>query len=306
MYPWRGPLALLLLVLLWTLAAAPARAQGSAAGAADAEGARVIVKYKALGRLMREAAASPGGTARGPQHAAALGRRVGLSLSDGRAIDGRTQVLRARGLSSAQLAAQLAADDEVEYAVPDQRRRALAVPNDPLFAASSLISPAAGQWYLRSPDATRVSAIDAAAAWDVTAGLSTVVVAVVDTGVRFDHPDLAGQLLPGYDFIADTTESRDGDGRDADPSDPGDWTIANQCGPGEDAASSSWHGTQMAGLVAARANNGIGMAGTAQGVRVLPVRVLSACGGFDSDILAGMLWAAAYRASPWPTPTRRA
>lgn len=298
---WRGPLALLLTVL-FALAAGPARAQGSPAGAADADGARVIVKYKALGRLMREAAASPGGAARGPQHAAALGRRVGLSLSDGRAIDGRTQVLRARGLSSAQLAAQLAADDEVEYAVPDQRRRALAVPNDPLFAASSLISPAAGQWYLRAPDATRVSAIDAASAWDVTAGLPSVVVAVVDTGVRFDHPDLAGQLLPGYDFIADTTESRDGDGRDADASDPGDWTTANQCGPGESATTSTWHGTQMAGLVAARANNGIGMAGAAHGVRILPVRVLSACGGFDSDILAGMLWAGGVSSQPVANP----
>jgi serine protease len=163
--------ALGLLTLLLGVAAGPAQAQGSAAGAADADGARVIVKYKALGRLMRESAASAGASPRGPQQAAALGRRVGLSLSDGRAIDARTQVLRARGLSSQQLAAQLAADDEVEYAVPDQRRRALAVPNDPLFAASSLISPQAGQWYLRAPDATRVSAIDAAGAWDVTTGL---------------------------------------------------------------------------------------------------------------------------------------
>lgn len=297
----------------WLLAAASllgllpgaALAQRVPVAADDPDGARVIVKYKALGGLMRAAAASREASreaSRGPQHAATMARRSGLALTDGRVVDARTQVLRARGLSSQQLATRLAADDEVEYAVPDLRRRALAAPNDPLFAGGAGISPVAGQWYLRAPDATLVSAIDAVGAWAVTPGSAGVVVAVLDTGVVFGHPDLATPLLPGYDFIADVADARDGNGRDADASDPGDWTTSNQCGAGEPAASSSWHGTKMAGLVAAQADNGIGMAGSGRGVRLLPVRVLSACGGYDSDILAGMLWAGGVSANPVTNP----
>ena len=99
--------------------------------------------------------------------------------------------------------------------------------------------------------------------------------------------------------------ANDGDGRDADASDPGDWlTLAevqqtgaarsigcSTAGP-ED---SSWHGTQTSGLIGALPNNGIGMAGVGRNVRVLPVRVLGKCGGCDSDIIAGMRWAAGLR-----------
>jgi serine protease len=137
------------------------------------------------------------------------------------------------------------------------------------------------------------------------------VVAVLDTGVRFEHPDLGqatagGPLLPGYDFVSNAEIGNDGDGRDADPSDPGDWTTAAensnssgtfyQCDPegvgNAVATSSSWHGTTTASLVAARTNNSLGMAGTAPGVKVLPVRVLGKCFGYDSDIVAAMRWAA--------------
>jgi serine protease len=304
-----APIASLASFAAWLLAAASlpgllpgtALAQRVPVAADDADGARVIVKYKALGGLMRAAAASREAM-HGPQHAATMARRSGLALSDGRVVDARTQVLRARGLSSQQLATRLAADDEVEYAVPDLRRRALAAPSDPRYAGGAGISPAAGQWYLRAPDATFLSAINAAGAWAVTPGSPAVVVAVLDTGVRPEHEDLANQLLPGYDFIADLADARDGDGRDADASDPGDWSSANQCGAGEPAAASSWHGTKMAGLVAAQTDNGIGMAGVGRNVRLLPVRVLSACGGYDSDILAGMLWAGGLSANPVANP----
>ena len=109
-----------------------------------------------------------------------------------------------------------------------------------------------------------------------------------------------GNLLPGYDMISDIAAANDGDGRDPDASDPGDWVteaeISMAGGPFHDARQaaedSSWHGTQVAGLIAALTDNGIGMASVARSVRILPVRVLGKCGGFDSDIIAGMRWAA--------------
>jgi serine protease len=138
-------------------------------------------------------------------------------------------------------------------------------------------------------------------------------VAVVDTGVRFEHPDLlavadGGKLLPGYNMISNVTVANDGDGRDADASDPGDWitaaeannhlgffygcTVLNPSTGKYSAEDSSWHGTQVSGIIAAITNNGIGMAGVGPSLRVLPVRVLGKCGGYDSDIIAGMRWAA--------------
>ena len=142
------------------------------------------------------------------------------------------------------------------------------------------------------------AAIDVVPAWDSSIG-ANIVVGVIDTGVRFDHPDLQGQLLPGYDMTSDPVRANDGDGRDADASDPGDWITSDDlqqpgtlhgCAPA--ARDSSWHGTQTSALIGALTNNGVGMAGVAPGVRLLPVRVLGKCGGFDSDIIAGMLWAA--------------
>jgi serine protease len=128
---------------------------------------------------------------------------------------------------------------------------------------------------------------------------------VVDTGVRYEHPDLleaavGGNLLPGYDMISDTPVANDADGRDADASDPGDWVTRAELSQrggtffacADSPENSSWHGTQLSGLIAAVTNNGIGMAGGAPSVRVLPVRVLGKCGGYDSDIIAGMRWAA--------------
>jgi serine protease len=289
--------------------AAPVRSAGAAemglrqpqaASAEDASGARVIVKFKTLGPLMR---ASRDLGARGPQHAATLATRHGLSLSDGRLIDARSQVVRGdRSLSSAALAARLAADADVEYAVPDLRRQALALPNDPLLPANAANALQAGQWYLQAADATLVSAINAVGAWALTTGSASVVVADIDTGVLFNHPDLVNKLLPGYDFISTTSTAGDGGGRDADASDPGDWTTANQCGSGQSATNSSWHGTQTASIIGAQTNNGAGMASVGYDVKVLPVRVLGKCGGTDSDIIAAMLWAAGVTSVPVANP----
>ncbi|MFY9514311.1 MAG: S8 family serine peptidase, partial [Rubrivivax sp.] len=217
----------------------------------------------------------------------------------GRVLGPRTQALRAGGIGSADLAGQLAAQPDVEWAVVDHRRRATAgVPNDPLFQNNlTTTTPTVGQWYLRAPDGAAVSAINALGAWSTNTGSSSVVVAVVDTGVRFDHPDLVAKLLPGYDFVS-STDDTPGD-RDADASDPGDWTAASSsCGAGD----SSWHGTQVSGLIAAATDNGIGMAGTARDVMLLPVRVLGKCGGYDSDIIAGMRWAGGIASVPTTNP----
>ncbi|MBI3369794.1 MAG: S8 family peptidase, partial [Burkholderiales bacterium] len=284
----------------------PLRTPSSALPSEDPDGARVIVKFKALGSLMRaQSATGATGTvpAKGPQHAATLARRHGLALRDGRIIDGRSQVVRGdRGLSSAALAARLAADPEVEYAVPEQRRRALVAPNDPLYAANTSTSPAVGQWYLRAPDATAVSAINAEGAWAISTGAASIVVADVDTGVLFDHPDLASKLYPGYDFIADSSNAGDGGGRDSNAADPGDFTNPGECGPGSSADSSSWHGTQTSSLIGAQTGNGIGMASVGYNVMLLPVRVLGKCGGYDSDIIAGMLWAGGVSSVPVANP----
>lgn len=172
-----------------------------------------------------------------------------------------------------------------------------------------------GQWYLKTPTSELVSAINAPAAWDRQTGSSSIVVAVLDTGIRADHPDLAGQVLPGYDLVGYSSSSalslaigNDGDGADADPSDPGDWvtqaevnagTLGSSC-TSDEVKNSSWHGTRVAGLIAAASNNGLGMAGVAWGSRILPVRVLGKCGGFDSDIIAGMRWAGGLSVSGLP------
>lgn len=274
------------------------------AAADDASNARVIVKYRADSTLMRALSAQAArGAPAGPQQAAALSQRLALPLADGRVLGPRTQALRGAGLSSRQLAERLASQPDVEWAVPDERRRIAALPNDPLLAAGQASgTPAAGQWYLRAPDGTLLSAINAVGAWDVSTGSPELTVAVLDTGVRFDHPDLAGKLHPGQDFIEDRQLANDGDGRDADASDPGDWTIANECAAGEPAFDSSWHGTQVAGLIGAATNNGLGLAGTAWNVKLLPVRVLGRCGGDDSDILAGMRWAAGLSSDPVANP----
>jgi serine protease len=284
---------------------------------ASAESARVIVKLKERANALALSTATPSDRVRA---AGTFGMRLNLALDDGRALGPRTQVLKAHGISSRELAARLAKDPEVEWAVPSYRRYPQLVPNDPLFPNGLTgTTPIVGQWYLRVPGAPdnleAVSAIDAQTAWNFTTGTAAVVIADLDSGIR-NHPDLTGALLPnasrtawppyGYDFIGYSSNdgagaiptANDGDAEDDDASDPGDWIDAGDqthsyfkpedC-PIED---SDWHGTQTAGIMSAQMNNGQGMAGIAPGARLLPVRVLGKCGGWDDDIQAGMLWAA--------------
>lgn len=233
---------------------------------------------------------------------ASLPQRLGLQAL-GEAGAGQL-VLRGRpGQDAAALRQALAADPAVAAVQLDRPVRRHALPNDPRLARGDSLGPAVGQWYLQTPDASRPSAIDAVRGWDLSRGgslSSSVIVAVLDTGVRPDHPDLAGKLLPGYDFISDPAIAIDGDGRDGDPSDQGDHTADGD--PfGCSAAPSSWHGTQVAGLVGAATDNAVGMAGAGWNLRVLPVRVLGRCIGYQSDIVAAMRWAAGLPVSGLPT-----
>jgi serine protease len=322
--------------MLFALAAAltvPALAQSPATAEA-----RVIVRFKPQADSVRAKALSLKASrleAReiAQTRATALGLRTGQALAAGRSLDERTHVVMARGLTAAQLVRKLAADSEVELVAVDERRRHMAVPNDPLFGTAAVNAETTSgnvqarvidQWYLKAPGSTTnpavVSSINAPAAWDMTPGSTGVVIAVLDTGVRADHPDLSGQIVSGYDMIGfsypgsmSTAIANDGDGADADPADPGDWVtnadvtgglLGTNC-TSEDVGNSSWHGTRVSGLIAATANNGLGMAGVGR-FKILPIRVLGKCGGYDSDIIAGMKWAAGLAVPGLPTNANKA
>jgi hypothetical protein len=125
----------------------------------------------------------------------------------------------------------------------------------------------------------------------VTHGSSSIVVAVLDTGVR-PHAGMAGRLLPGFDMISDVNASNDGDGRDADALDPGDYVLSSEATADCPERFSSWHGTSVSGVIAANTNDGIWTAGIDWAAKILPVRVLGKCGGHDSDIVDAIAWAA--------------
>ena len=133
------------------------------------------------------------------------------------------------------------------------------------------------------------AALGAGQAWDITPG-GNVAVAVIDTGIR-SHPDLDSKRLSGYDMIRDTFISNDDDGRDADPTDAGDYDDSLACTGAWDFMS-SWHGTHVAGIIAASTNNGEGIAGVAPNARILPVRALGRCGGTADDVADSIRWAA--------------
>ncbi|MBN6112094.1 serine protease [Xanthomonas sp. JAI131] len=183
---------------------------------------------------------------------------------------------------------QLAADPNVEYVEVDQRMTIALTPNDPSLS---------NQWAF----GTTTAGINVRPAWDQATG-NGVVVAVIDTGIT-SHPDLNANVLPGYDFISVAADARDGNGRDSNPADEGDWAAANECYSGSPASNSSWHGTHVAGTIAAVTNNSTGVAGTAFNAKILPVRVLGKCGGYTSDIADAITWASGGTVSGVPANT---
>lgn len=198
----------------------------------------------------------------------------------------------------------LRADPNVEYAQPNYRVYAVGrstsawrvrlVPNDSRFT---------DQWHYRNNgtgSGESPGGINLPDAWDTTTGSTSIVVAILDTGILPGHEDIqpSGHLVTGFDMISDPFVANDGDGRDADPTDPGDAIVVGECDPGPPPQPpvnlpDSWHGTHVAGTVGVGAtNNNLGVSGVNWNVSVQAVRVLGKCGGATSDINDAIRWAA--------------
>jgi serine protease len=175
---------------------------------------------------------------------------------------------------------RLRQDKTIEYAEPNYIQKAMLAPDDTYYSL---------QWHY--------PLINLPQAWDYTTGDSSVIVAVVDTGVFLSHPDLVANLIPGYDFVSSTLISNDGDGIDNNPDDPGDSLTLGY---------SSYHGTHVAGTIAAVSNNNSGVAGVAHTVKLMPIRVLGLGGGTSYDITQGILYAAGLTNDSGTVPTQPA
>jgi serine protease len=267
-----------LLCLFVLCAALPAPALAAAAGSGG-----VVVQLREGADVMPDAGRP------------ALRATATAPLPLGDKLAGRWHRVQAEGTAGAEsaeaLRARLLADPRVAAVLPDFREQRLAVtPNDSRFDE---------QWWLKVVAAGNTGAAGFAGAWSQNTGAaSPVAVAVLDSGIT-SHPELNPRLLPGYDFVSNADYANDGGGRDADPADPGDAvTAADRSGnptafAGCPAAPlSSWHGTVIAGQIAAVTNNGTGVAAAHWGGLIVPVRVAGKCGAALSDIVDGMRWAA--------------
>ncbi|HKP65927.1 MAG TPA: S8 family serine peptidase, partial [Casimicrobiaceae bacterium] len=245
-----------------------------------ARGGLLFVAAAALGGLMFAASANaqttrlivklqPAGAKSAMTSKARIEKAAGTSIQHLRTMAIGADVVVVAGDASIveRTVANLAGHPDVAFVQVDHRRRPAV--NDQYAAAEQYLSNAPG-------------GISATSAWNVTHGSSSIVVAVVDTGVR-PHAGLAGRLLPGYDMIFDPKSANDGDGRDPDPSDPGDFVLASEATSDCKQTFSTWHGTAVSGIIGANTDDGIWTAGIDWAAKILPVRVLGKCGGYDSD-----------------------
>ncbi|WP_116157851.1 S8 family serine peptidase [Streptomyces nymphaeiformis] len=236
---------------------------------------KVIVTYKSR-------TAEAGSNTAAKSDAAEKAAQTGEKLSFERRLAGGGALVNLGGKATKQDVTEVMnafrADPSVASVEPDIRAYAMAVaPDDTDYAK---------QWDLFEP----TGGMNVPAAWDKATG-SGVTVAVIDTGYAA-HSDLASNVVSGYDFISTAADARDGNGRDADAKDEGDWNATDgECGTGSTASNSSWHGTHVAGTIAAVTNNTKGIAGIAYNAKIQPVRVLGKCGGSSSDIADAITWA---------------
>ncbi|WP_314214246.1 S8 family peptidase [Pseudarthrobacter equi] len=248
-----------------------------------------IVGLKSRGNIASEAAVTA-------QAARSAAGRVGTAAQYVRATATGAQVVKTgkslQGADADTFLAALRSSPDVAYAEPDTIVQATAaVPNDPGYAS---------QWGLWDETA----GIRVPGAWDYNRGEGAVV-AVVDSGITY-HSDLAANILAGYDMLSNPDWARDGDGRDPDPQDQGDWAGDSQCEAGLPASRSSWHGTHVAGIIAAVGNNNNGIIGAAPAAKILPIRAIGACGGYISDVADSIIWAAGGTVAGVPANPNRA
>ncbi len=247
--------------------------------------------YRLIIRLLGQDTAGPE-TAVAEQAVSELAERTHSRLVPVRQVGRDALLLVAPDISTDrerdELLSRLRADPLVDYASADRRVRVQFVPNDPLFVE---------QWNLYEDS----GGIRMPSAWDVERGQPAIVTAVIDTGI-LPHAEIdPARVLPGYDFVSDVINDNDGTpGRDANPADPGDATLANECGDGGGPTNSSWHGTGIAGVVAATTDNARDIAGINHSGAILVARAIGKCGGFTSDIIDAMRWAAGLKVTGVP------
>jgi serine protease len=293
------PLALATFALAATLAATPSFAgRAHLSGlSSDTSFDQFIVKYRDGAQERSDAVAIDRGLARAAQAVVGTGRTPALGVRHFRRMSLGSDIVRTTRkldrVDAERLMRQIAADPNVEYVEVDAQMYPTLIPNDPFYNQQP--------HYFNA-----TTGINLPNAWDKSTG-SGIVIAVIDTGST-PHSDLNANTVAGYDFITSTATSRDGNGRDANPNDEGDWrAVANECFNGSTVSNSSWHGTHVAGTLAALTNNSVGVAGVAFGARIQHVRTLGRCGGTTSDIADGITWASGGTVSGIPgnaTPAR--
>lgn len=254
----------------------------------------LIIKYRdgAVTADLNSSSTSVSARARVMQRLEALANRHNLRLKHVRALATGAELIDAsdRNDNLAALAEALRNDPSVLYVEPNAVMVPFLTPNDTRYPE---------QWHYNES----TGSINAVPAWDRATG-NGVVVAVIDTGI-VPHGDLNANVLPGYDFVSDAASARDGNGRDSNPRDEGDWYAAGECGS-LTGGNSSWHGTHVAGTIAAVTNNAFGVAGVAFNAKILPVRALAKCGGTLADIADAIVWSAGGSVPGVPVNPNRA